>query len=597
MAARNPLQQIIFGQLRKSKGQLAIAALSILGTTLTALLAPWPVKLIFDQVLLARPLTGQVAALGSWLHGGSVTALVVLSLSVVAIAILTGFFGYWQFFITTRLGYQIVNTLRSELFDHLQRLSLSFHNRARTGELLSKVTSDTGTLRDLYSEYMLTIGAHLLTVVSMFVVMFLLDWRMAAIVLATFPVLFGVLVVVLRKVRKSARKQRRRAGKVASRLNELLEAVALVQAFGRERYERERFDLEAAQSMEDSIRTARIEGAASRLVEVVTATGTCLVVLFGGWQVLRGRMTPGELLVFTAYVSSIYRPVKSTARLSTRISKASASAERINEILEIEPEITDAPDAVDAKQLRGDIEFRNVSFGYEPGHLILRNVSFHVPAGKRVALVGASGAGKSTIANLILRLYDAQEGGVLIDGVDVRRYHRESLRREIGVVLQDTVLFGTSVRENIAYGKPDATDEEIERAAREVHAHDFIVALPEGYDEVLGEGGGTLSGGQRQRICLARALIKRPSILIMDEPTSAVDADSEALIREAVHHLQQGKTTLLIAHQLYSVRDADLILVLKDGAVVESGSHEELTRRGGYYCELFRVGAGGAAAA
>ncbi|HEX6828577.1 MAG TPA: ABC transporter ATP-binding protein [Burkholderiales bacterium] len=593
-----PFQQIVFGQLKKVKGQLAIAALSIVGTTLTALVVPWPLKLIFDQVLLGKPLPGYAAALGGWLHGGSITALVVLSLTILVIAILTGFFGYWQFFITTRVGYQIVNALRSELFDHLQRLSLSFHNRARTGELLSKVTGDTNTLRDLYSEYILTIGTHVLTVLSMFAVMFLLDWRMAAIVLATFPVLFGVLVVVLRKVRKSARKQRRRAGIVASRLNELLEAVSLVQAFGRERYERERFDLEAAQSMEDSIRTARIEGAASRLVEVVTASGTCVVVLFGGWQVLHGRMTPGELLVFTAYVSSIYKPVKSTARLSTRISRASVSAERINEILEIEPEITDAPDAIEAKHLAGDIEFRNVSFGYEPGMPILRNVSFRVPAGKRVALVGASGAGKSTIANLILRLYDAQEGGsVLIDGVDVRRYHRESLRREIGVVLQDTVLFGTSVRENIAYGKPDATDEEIERAAREVYAHDFIAALPEGYDEVLGEGGGTLSGGRRQRICLARALIKRPSILIMDEPTSAVDADSEALIRDAVHHLQQGKTTLLIAHQLYSVRDADVILVLKDGTVVESGTHEELGRRGGYYCELFRLGAGGAAAA
>jgi len=321
----------------------------------------------------------------------------------------------------------------------------------------------------------------------------------------------------------------------------------------------------------------------------MTAVGTAVVVVFGGLQVLRGHMTPGDLLVFVSYVTNMYKPVKTMARLSSRMSKATVSAERINEILEIEPEIRDDPDAVEARRLRGDIRFENVSFGYEGGKSILNNVSFHIPAGKRVALVGASGAGKSTIANLIIRLYDATAGRVLIDGIDVRKYQRESLRREVGVVLQDSILFGTTVRENLTYGKPDATDEEIEAAARQVHAHEFIAALPDGYDEVLGEGAATISGGQRQRLCLARALVKQPSILIMDEPTSAVDAESESLIRDAVGRVQEGKTMLLIAHQLYSVEDADHILVLKDGGIVEQGTHGELAARGGYYCELFRL--------
>jgi ABC-type multidrug transport system fused ATPase/permease subunit len=585
---RTRFNQIVLAYLRKVRKQLLFGVICIFGTTAMALVAPWPIKFIFDHILLDKPAPAWIGPLAQHLHGGSLFALVALSVSLVLIALLTGIFSYYQQFITSRLGYQVVYTLRGELFEHLQRLSLSFHNRSRTGELMTKITNDTNLLKDVYAEYLLTFATHSLTVVAMFTVLLMMEWKLGMVVLLSFPVLFLLLFFILRRVKKSARKQRSNEGKLASRVGEMLTAVSLVQAFGRERYERERFDEESAQSMEESIRTARMEAAATRLVEIVTAVGAAIVVVFGGLQVMRGRMTPGDLLVFTAYVTNMYKPVKNMARLSARMSKASASAERINEILEIEPEIKDAPDAVEARELKGSITFENVSFGYDGGSHILKDVSFSIPAGQRVALVGASGAGKSTIANLIIRLYDATEGRVLVDGVDVRQYRRESLRHQIGVVLQDTILFGTTIRENIAYGKPEASDEEIAEAAREVYASDFIESLPEGYEEILGEGGGTISGGQRQRICLARALIKRPGILIMDEPTSAVDAESEALIREAVR--RQGKTTLLIAHQLYSVQDADHILVLKDGRIVERGTHDELVRLSGYYCELFRVG-------
>jgi ATP-binding cassette subfamily B protein/subfamily B ATP-binding cassette protein MsbA len=277
------------------------------------------------------------------------------------------------------------------------------------------------------------------------------------------------------------------------------------------------------------------------------------------------------------------------ARLSARMARASVSVERINAILDTAPEIEDAPDAIEARGLRGDIRFEEVSFAYEPGKNVLERVSFDIPAGKWVALVGPSGAGKSTIANLLIRLYDAGGGRILIDGVDVRRYRRESLRREVGVVLQDSLLFGASIRENIAYGMPQASNEDIEQAARQVHAHDFIAALPGGYDHVLGERGATLSGGQRQRLCLARALVKRTAILLMDEPTSAVDAESATLIHDALRSVKAGKTLLLVTHQLSSAQDADLILVLKDGRIVEQGTHDELAARGAHYADLFQL--------
>ena len=399
----------------------------------------------------------------------------------------------------------------------------------------------------------------------------------------------AIFEVLYRKIKVLARRQRRKEGTIASRLGEILTAAPLVQAFGREQYEEERFEMESGQTLEESIRTARMEAAATRTVELINAVGTGAVVLFGGLQVLKGTMPPGELLIFAAYLGNMYRPIRSLARLSTKFSRAMLSAKRIGEIFTVEPEIRDTPYAIDAASLKGEIVFDRVTFAYEDGPPVLKDVSFTIAPGQRVALAGASGAGKSTIVSLILRLYDPQQGAVSIDGVNVKHYRRESLRQQIGIVLQDTILFGATILENIAYGKPDAAPEEVEEAARQAYAHDFIMALPDGYQTVLGERGITLSGGQRQRICLARAMIKRPAMLILDEPTSAVDAESEALIWEAIARLQQGKTILVIAHQFSSIRRFDQILVLKHGQVVERGTHVELLDRHGYYAELCQL--------
>ncbi|HMY73324.1 MAG TPA: ABC transporter ATP-binding protein, partial [Blastocatellia bacterium] len=392
---------------------------------------------------------------------------------------------------------------------------------------------------------------------------------------------------VYRRIKASARRQREREGNVASRIHEVLSALPLVRAFARERHEQERFEKESSHTLEEGVRTARMEAAASRAVEIISAAGLCAVVLFGALQVIEGRILPGEVLIFTAYLNNMYKPLRTLARISSQFSKAMASADRIAEIFKIEPEPVEDHSGVRVQSLRGEIVFKNVSFDYGDGKGVLRDVSFHIKPGQRVAFVGASGAGKSTIASLLLRFYEPQTGEILIDGVDLRKYERESLRRQIGVVLQDSILFGASIRENIAYGKPQATDEEISAAARDAHAQEFIAQLPDGYDTIIGERGSTLSGGQRQRLCLARALIKKPSVLLLDEPTSAIDAESSALIQQTIHRLLDGKTMLVISHQFAGIENFDQILVLKNGRIVEKGTHAQLVAQRGYYFDLF----------
>ncbi len=583
------LQKIVKEHLWTARWNLVVAGVCMFGFTLTELVSPWPLKIIFDHILLNQQLPASLARFNPVFAHGKTFAVIVLSLSILAIAGFRSLFAYFQTFITLRIGYELVFRLRQALFAHLQQLSLSFHARARTGELLTKVVSDTSALKDIFAESALTFAAHLITVIGMFTVMFALNWRLGLIVLATFPFFCYTLFFVYRRLKASARRQREREGMVASRIHEVLTSLHLVRAYAREKHEQERFEKESSQTLEEGVRTARLEAAATRTVEIISALGLCAVVLFGALQVLAGQMLPGEVLIFTAYLTSMYKPLRTLARISSQFSKAMASAERIAEILTTEPELIDDHEGLTVTSLRGEIVFRNVSFAYGNGPDILGNISFAVQPGQRVALVGASGAGKSTIASLLLRFYEARAGEILIDGIPVRDYQRESLRRQIGIVLQESVLFGASIRENIGYGKPDATQAEIESAARDACAHEFIAALPDGYDTVIGERGSTLSGGQRQRLCLARALIRRPSVLILDEPTTAIDAESSALIQRAISRLQEGRTLIVISHQFTGIADFDQILVLKDGRIVESGSHERLLQQKGCYYDLFNL--------
>src|SRR5215468_7081707 len=582
------VRDIAGAHLWEMRRSLALALLCIFGFTLMELLTPWPLKIIFDYILLDKPLPHSLAWLGGLMAQGKSIAVVVISLSIVLFTGGKSLFDYFQLYQTSRVGYQLAHILRRELFSHLQGLSLYFHNRAKSGELLNRVTTETEVLKDTFAESVMTAASQLLTVVGMFVVMFLLNWRLSLVALATLPILFYSLASIYRRLKIVARKQREREGRIAARISEVLTSVPLVKAYGRERYEQERFDTESAITLEQGIEAERLAAVAMRSLELIKAAGLWATVLFGALLALGGEMTPGDVLIFTAYLNDMYKPLRNLAKLSTRYSRAMVGMRRIQEIFETEPEAGDDASTVEAPRLKGEIVFDHVSFDYGNAKKVLDDVSFAIAPGQRVALVGPSGSGKSTIASLLLRFYDAKSGQIRIDGVDIRRYSRESLRREIGVVLQDSILFGASIRENIAYGKPDASPEEVVEAARQAYAHDFIASLPEGYDTIIGERGATLSGGQRQRICLARAIIKRPSALILDEPTSAVDAESAALIHDALERLQHGKTTLVIAHNFAAMERFDLILVLKNNRVLEQGTHERLLEQKGRYYRLYQ---------
>ena len=580
------LRVLVLACLKERRLALSLAAVALLGVVLADVLAPWPLKIIFDHILLAKPLPPTLALLQPVLDWGTWPALTVATLAIAAIALAGGVLAYLQLYTTAKVGHRITWRLRGELFAHLQRLSLAFHRDSRSGELLTKVAGDTNLLRDMFSDWALTLGRHALTLVAMLSVMFLLNWQLALVVAATLPPLLGVIFVLNRRVKASVREQRKHEGLMATRLNEVLSSIALVQAFGRHTYEEDRFSREIEANYESGMRTTRTTGAIVKAIAVISAAGTAITVLLGAHEVLAGRLTPGELLVFITYVTSLYKPVRDLGRLSAKFSRASVSAQRVAEILDHEPDIADAPDALELKRPAGEIVFENVSFGYGAGRPVFDSLSLRIAAGERVALVGPSGAGKSTLLNLLLRLYEPTAGRVLIDGIDIRRFTRDSLRREIGIVLQDNILFGVSVRENIAYGRPDAPLDAIEAAARSARAHEFIVDLPEGYDTEIGERGATLSGGQRQRLCLARALVKEPAILVMDEPTASIDAVSARLINEAVARVHRNRTLIVISHEYSDMASYDRILVLQNGRLVESGAHEALLKARGTYLAL-----------
>ena len=582
-------RHLFLANLREVRGRLLFAALCTLGATAAELLKPWPLKIILDHVILDKPVPRALRALQGLFPAGKVPLLLEAAAGIVVIALLGGLFSYFQIFITSSIGYRMVYALRRELFTHLQTLSLAFHTRARSGDLLTKIAGDTNTLKDVFADSILKFTSYVLTVAGMLAILAAIDWKIGLIALATLPFLGYSLLHLYRKTKLSVKTQKRQEGKVASRMSEVLQAVPLVQAFARERYEAEQFDAVTQETVRESIRVARLEAAATRSSEIITALGTAAAVLFGAFQVLQGRMLPGDLVLVVGYLTSMYKPIRQLAKLSTDFSKAMASAERISEILDIEPEIVDRPDALPAKGLRGEIVFRDVSFDYGDGRDVLRNVSFAVAPGQRLALVGVSGAGKSTIVSLILRLYEPQQGAILIDGRDIRQYRRASLRRHIGLVLQQSILFGATIRENIAYGKPRATSQEIEAAARAANADEFIRELEHGYDTVIGERGATLSGGQRQRIAIARALIRDAPILILDEPMTGLDGESEGKVREALDRLTAGKTSVIVTHDLQSVADADQVLVLDGGSVVDRGTHAELVERSGRYRELYEA--------
>lgn len=586
---KTKFRSLITRNLSAEKWNFVVALACTLIVAIADLLRPWPLKLIIDNVLLGKTLPPSLRYFEHFFATDKVWSTVAVASLLIVLSAIKGFSVYAQTSITSRIGYRIAHALRRELFSHLQRLSLAFHKRARVGELLTKVTSDTNSVRDAFSEFALTLVTEVLTLAGMIAIMLAMNVELSLVVLATFPVLAVISVYRFRRIRDSARLVRKAEGNLASRVSETLNAIATVKAFGRERYETERFETESSETLNESIRTARLEAASSRAADIVNAIGTFAVLVVGSLQALRGHITPGSLLIFVAYMNSLYVPIRTLAKLSAKLSRAFVSAGRISDTLGIEPESEDSPGARPAVALRGDISFRRVSFEYGASQPVLRNISFDISAGEKVALLGRSGAGKSTIISLILRLYEAQHGEILIDGVDVKDYQRESLRQQIGIVMQDIVMFGATIRENIAYGKVEATTQEIMRAAQAANAHEFISKLEDGYETVIGERGGTLSGGQRQRIAIARAFVRNAPILVLDEPMTGLDVESEEAVRDALQRLMRGKTCVLVTHDLQSAAAADRVLILERGRIVEQGNPLELIETGARYRQLWNT--------
>ena len=590
MESDNRPRLTILRLLKPYSGLLLFAVAAAIGEGVADLLGPWPLKLVFDDILKTKEHAGWLSDFVHFLAGANkLTILKIAALSSLGIAIFGAVFSYVEKSSTTTVGQWVMHDLRRTLYAHIQRLSLSFHDESQTGDLISRVTSDIDSVQSFVTSGLLSVLIDFLTLAGMVAIMFCMNWRFTLIALSIAPVLFLVVFRYTRLIRKSSREMRKKEGQIVSIVQEVLTSIRVVKAFAREDYEQKRLEEESLESVEIALRARAIKSRLAPFVEIIVGVGTSLVLWFGARMVLAGALEPGSLIIFIWYLGKMYKPMQDLSKMTDSYTKASVAYERIQEVLQSEREVRDLPGARRAGKLRGELEFDHVTFGYEPGRPILKDMSFKVEAGTVAALVGPTGAGKSTIISLIPRFYDPDSGVVKIDGRDVRRLQQKSVRDQVSFVLQETILFHASVWRNIAYGKPDASREEILQAAQLANAHEFIEKMAQGYDTMIGERGVTLSGGQRQRIAIARAIIRNTPILILDEPSSGLDAASEQLVFEALDRLMAGKTSVVIAHRLATIQRANKIYVVKDGTIAESGTHEELSKGGGLYAELHQI--------
>ena len=561
----------LLGELRPYGRQLLLAfALVVLGA-LSQAGGPWLIGRAIDRDIL----------------GGNPVGLLWTMLLLLVVYGVGTLASRGQILQVGAVGQSVLASLRERIFERLLRLPLGFFDRRPMGDLMSRVTNDVDTLNQLLSQGITQLLGSFFSLIGIVVAMLILDWRLALVCFTIIPVMLLVNVYFARRARRAFRTTRETVGDVTSGLQEEIVGVREAQAFNRTETNIERFRERNAANRTANIQAVAITSAFAPAIDVLSTLSTAIVIGYGGYLVLTGTLTVGVLTAFLIYVQQFFRPIQLASQVYTQAQAALAGGERIYNILDEEPEPSDPPGTPKLDSVEGRIEFDNVSFAYEPDRPVLQKIEFRIKPGQTVALVGPTGAGKTTIANLIPRFYDVSAGAVRVDGRDVREVERRSLREKIATVLQEPFLFSGTVTENIGYGRLDATRKEIEAAARAVSAHSFIVTLPDGYDTLLGEGGGNLSQGQRQLLSFARAVLADPRILILDEATSNVDTRTEALIQEALNTLLKGRTSVVIAHRLSTIHNADMILVIEAGRIVERGTHASLLAKNGFYADLY----------
>jgi ABC-type multidrug transport system fused ATPase/permease subunit len=584
------MSRLVLELVRPYRGWLSIVFAAMLVEIGTSLAAPWPLKLVIDDALGSHHLPHWL----EWAHDygfGKHTLGVALfaGVATLAIAAVGAIASYIDNYFTTSVGQWVANDLRLRIYQHLHRLSLRYYDHAKIGNLVSTITSDVATIQDFASSSTLDIVIDLLTIVFMVGLMFWLDWDFTLIAVAFTPVLLLFVFRFKKTLKEATRTVRIRQSEVLSIVQRGLGSIKVTKAFGRQDLELAHLEAASHATVEAALRARKIKSLLSPMVGIVVAICTAIVLWKGTSLIIAGAMTAGALTVYLAYLKMFFKPVKDLASMTSTIAQTAVALERIQTILAADDVIQERPGAIDPGRARGAIRFDRVSFGYDGDAQVLHEVSFDIEPGQVVGIVGSTGSGKSTLLSLLPRFYDPKLGRILIDGVDIADYKVAALRAQIGFVLQDSVLFPGTIRENIAYGRPDATEQDIVAAARIANADEFIARMPRGYDSLVGENGNTLSGGQRQRIAIARTVLRNSPILVLDEPTAALDPQSELLVIEALQRLMRGRTVIMIAHRLNTLIGADKIIVLRDGVVAEQGSYHDLIARGGIFSELNRI--------